>query len=97
MSKTGATGLPNCKSGSTVLAERKRNRIRAEHGKPSREDIWQAATLLIGVYGRDAAAYADDRRSERQEHGDLTAARTWHLIVSEIEQLMGTAPSHALH
>jgi hypothetical protein len=41
--------------------------------------------------------YADSRRIERQDNGDLTAARTWHLIVSEIEHLMGNAPTHALH
>ncbi len=61
------------------------------------DDIWQAATLLIGVYGRDAMTYADDRRSERQEHGDLDAARTWNLIAFEIEQLMHTAPAVNLH
>jgi len=79
------------------LAERRRTRAPSDGGAPSREDIWQAATLLIGVYGREAAAYADGRRSERQEYGDHTAARTWHLIASEIEHLLGTAPAHALH
>jgi hypothetical protein len=79
------------------LAERRRTRTPANGSAPSREDIWQAATLLIGVYGREAAAYADDRRCEHQENGDHTAARTWHLIASEIEHLMGTAPAHALH
>jgi hypothetical protein len=53
--------------------------------------------LLIGVYGRDAVAYADHRRSERQEHGDLDAARTWNLITCEIEHLMSTAPAISLH
>ena len=79
------------------MAERKRFAPRNADNPPSRGDIWQAATLLIGVYGREAAAYADGRRSERQEYGDHTAARTWHLIASEIEHLMGTAPAHALH
>ncbi len=79
------------------MAERRRRKVRSGCGEPSSDDIWQAATLLIGVYGRDAAAYADHRRSERQEHGDLNAARTWNLIASEIEQLMVTAPSFHLH
>ncbi len=61
------------------------------------DDIWQAATLLIGVYGRDAVTYADHRRGERRELGDLDAARTWNLIACEIEHLMGTAPAVNLH
>jgi hypothetical protein len=53
--------------------------------------------LLVGVYGRDAVEYADDRRSERQEHGDAAAAQTWHLIISQIEHLLQTAPTSHLH
>lgn len=64
---------------------------------PSRDDIWQAATLLVGVYGRDAVEYADIRRSERQELGDTEAARTWHLIISQIEHLLQNAPAATLH
>ena len=79
------------------MAERRRQIPRPECAGPSSNDIWQAATLLIGVYGRDAVAYADHRRSERQEHGDLVAAQTWNLIVAEIEQLMRIAPTSHLH
>jgi hypothetical protein len=79
------------------LAERKQNISRAGGDMPSHDDIWQAATLLIGVYGREAVEYADYRRSERQEHGDLVAAQTWNLIVSEIEQLMQSARPTHLH
>ncbi len=61
------------------------------------DDIWQAATLLIGVYGRDAVMYADHRRGERQELGDLDAAGTWNLIACEIEHLMRTGPAVNLH
>ncbi len=64
---------------------------------PSRDDIWQAATLLIGVYGRDAMEYADVRRSEQHENGDMAAARTWHLIISQIEHLLQGAPATHLH
>ncbi len=79
------------------MAERRRHKVRPEYGGPSSDDIWQAATLLIGVYGRDAVTYADHRRSERRELGDLDAARTWNLIACEIEHLMGTAPADNLH
>ncbi len=91
------TGPPNCKSGWIVLAERRRHKVRPECEGPSSDDIWQAATLLIGVYGRDAVTYADHRRSERRELGDLDAARTWNLIACEIEHLMRTAPAVNLH
>ena len=69
----------------------------AEASGPSRDDIWQAATLLIGVYGREAAAYADERRNERQDNGDQVAAETWTLIVAQIEQLLQIAPRSQLH
>jgi len=79
------------------LAERRRKIVRPEGHGPSNDDIWQAATLLIGVYGREAMAYADLRRCEQQDHGDWDAARTWNLIASEIEQLMQRAPAVQLH
>ena len=64
---------------------------------PEQHDIWQAASLLIGVYGRDAVEYAHGRRSERQESGDLEAARTWYLIGAHIEDLLRGAPTARLH
>ena len=79
------------------MAERKRQVPCGDGAVPSRDDIWQAATLLIGVYGREAMEYADGRRSERQESGDATAAQTWNLIVSEIEHLLQDAPAGSLH
>ncbi len=79
------------------MAERRRHIVRPECEEPSGDDIWQAATLLVGVYGRDAMEYADGRRSERQEHGDMTAAQTWHLIISQIEHLLQGAPAAYLH
>ena len=66
-------------------AERRRHKVRPECWGPSSDDIWQTATLLIGVYGRDAVTYADHRRSERRGPGDLEAARTWNLIAFEAE------------
>ena len=80
------------------MAERKRkNEERPAPAAPSRADVWQAATLLLGVYGRDAVEYADFRRCERQELGDAAAAQTWHLISSQIEQLLKGAPATHLH
>ena len=79
------------------MAERRRNFERSEDRGPSNDDIWQAATLLIGVYGRDAVTYADHRRSERESIGDADAAQTWNLIASEIEQLMRLASTDRLH
>ena len=79
------------------MAERRRHDVRPESEKPSRDDIWQAATLLIGVYGRDAMIYANHRRSEQEEIGDSDAARTWHLIISQIEHLLQSAPAVSLH
>ena len=79
------------------MAERKRNIGRAGGDMPSYDDIWQAATLLIGVYGRDAMEYADGCRSEQHENGDMAAAQTWHLIISQIEHLLRGAPATHLH
>jgi len=79
------------------LAERKRHTARNTDIPPSCGDIWQAATLLIGVYGRDAMEYADSRRSERQDNGDLAAAQTWNRIASQIAHLLQGAPAGNLH
>jgi hypothetical protein len=68
-----------------------------ERPVPSGDDILQAATLLIGVYGRDAAAYADGRRSEVETCGDAVATRTWQSIVTQIEHLLQSAPVTQLH
>ena len=64
---------------------------------PSNEDIWQAASLLIGVYGNEAADYANSRGRALRRTGDLTAAGTWDLIASQIERLLRTAPAARLH
>lgn len=79
------------------MAERKPNLRYGKNEAPSRDDVWQAATLLIGVYGRDAMEYADSRRSERQESGDVAAAQTWNLIATQIEHLLQVAPTTHLH
>ncbi len=79
------------------MAEQQGKMAESAATAPSRDDIWQAATLLVGVYGREAVEYADHRRSERQELGDEAAAQTWNLIVSQIEYLLAGAPATHLH
>lgn len=79
------------------MAERKHHRGGPASALPSRDDIWQAATLLIGVYGREAMEYADTRRTEQQACGDSAGAETWTLIVSQIEHLLRDAPAARLH
>ena len=55
-------------------------------------DAWQAASLLVGLYGESAAEYANARRRRVQQNGDLVATRTWDLIVSEVKRLVKAAP-----
>ncbi len=57
-------------------------------------DAWQAASLLVGLYGPKAADYANGRRERVRQNGDLVAARTWDLIVSQVEHLLHGAPSY---
>lgn len=64
---------------------------------PASYDAWQAASLLVGLYGPNAARYADDRRAQVQQTGDWVATKTWDLIVSEIERLLRTAPAGPLN
>ena len=68
-----------------------------ERPVPSGDDILQAATPLVGVYGRDAATYADGRRSEVENCGDAVATRTWESIVTQIEHLLRITPVTQLH
>ncbi len=68
-----------------------------ERPVPSGDDILQAAMLLIGVYGRDAATYADGRHSEVENCGDAVATGTWESIVTQIEHLLRSTPVTQLH
>ncbi len=60
--------------------------------KTTTYDAWQSASLLVGLYGTNAADYANDRRRRVRQSGDWVATRTWDLIVSEIEHLLRAAP-----
>ena len=79
------------------MAERRGSIGQPRAGSPASDDIWQAATLLIGVYGRDAASYADSQRVVQEDLGDFDGAHTWTLIASEIDQLIRAAPRDQLH
>ena len=73
------------------------NGLAAELPEPQRQptnyDAFQAAALLVGLYGADATDYAEDRQARVRENGDWAATRTWDLIASEIERLLRAAPS----
>ena len=60
--------------------------------QPKDYDAWQAASLLVGLYGDSATDYANGRRTRERQSGDWTAMRTWDLILSEIERLLSAAP-----
>jgi hypothetical protein len=62
--------------------------------KSTTYDAWQAASLLVGLYGPKAVDYANGRRERVRRNGDLAAARTWDLIVSQVEHLLHGAPSY---
>ncbi len=65
--------------------------------QPSNADIWQAASLLIGVYGRQAADYARQRRDRLADGEDGPGAMVWELILSRIEGLVLCAPPRNLN
>ena len=60
-------------------------------------DAWQAASLLVGLYGIDAVDYADARKAQMHDDGDLAGAQTWELIVVQINRLLRTAPNVRLN
>lgn len=60
--------------------------------QPSTYDVWQAASLLIGLYGTEAVDYAAQRRKDLDDRGDRTGATTWGLILSQIERVLRAAP-----
>ncbi len=65
--------------------------------KTSTYDIWQAASLLVGLYGEEAAIYASARGKHHHLEGDLTGAATWGLIATEIAGLLQEAPLALTH
>jgi len=51
-------------------------------------DAWQAASLLVGLFGSDASAYAADKSARCLATDDLAGATTWSLIESQIDLLL---------
>ncbi len=62
----------------------------------TRYDVWQAASLLIGLYGHQALGYAITRRDALRTEGDVAGSETWDLIrfkIEEMEDLHGKLPN----
>ncbi len=53
----------------------------------TRHDVWQAASLLIGLYGLQALGYAITRRDTLRAEGDVAGSETWNLIRFKIEEM----------
>lgn len=51
-------------------------------------DAWQAASLLIGLFGSDASNYAAEKMASCMATRDLVGATTWNLIASQIDLLL---------
>ena len=64
---------------------------------PSNLDIWQAASLLIGVYGGKAGDYAGEQRDRLDDLGDRSGAMVWQRIQARIEALLDYAPLRTLN
>ena len=60
--------------------------------RPTSYDVWQAASLLVGLLGADAVSYVGGRHSAANETDDPDVAKTWQRISCEVEQLLRTAP-----
>ena len=59
---------------------------------PKPYDVWQAASLLVGLYGDEAIGYAVTRRHRHQVERDQTGKETWQLIEFQIKHLIGKSP-----
>ena len=64
---------------------------------PSHHDIWQAAALLVGVYGSQAVDYATERETKLRQEKDFAGTKTWGRIVDQIVSLLHAAPTSPLH
>lgn len=60
--------------------------------RPTSFDVWQAASLLIGLLGADAVPYVGGRYSATSETDEPDVAKTWQRISCEVEHLLSTAP-----
>jgi hypothetical protein len=53
-------------------------------------DAWQAAALLVGLFGNDASSYAAAKMARCLTARDKAEATTWSLISSQIDLLLTT-------
>lgn len=51
-------------------------------------DVWQAASLLVGLFGSEASEYAANKTTRCLATHDLAGAATWSLIESQIDLLL---------
>ena len=58
--------------------------------------VWQVASMLVLVYGCDAAFEAGSRADELVERGDPDGAVRWLRIVEAVEELQRTEPAGEL-
>jgi len=65
--------------------------------QPSSDDVFQAAALLVGVFGHKATGYAAEQRNRLDLCGDGPGAMVWELILSRIEVLLHHAPPRNLN
>jgi hypothetical protein len=55
---------------------------------PKAQAAWQAASLLVGLFGREAGDYAAEKLLRCLAANDLDGATTWSLIESQIDLLL---------
>lgn len=65
--------------------------------QPSSDDIFQAAALLVGVYGPQAVDHAVQQKDHLDGRGDQPGVMVWELILSRIEVLLHYAPPRNLN
>lgn len=59
-------------------------------GTHMHHDAWQAASLLVGLFGIDAGSYAAEKLAVCLAARDLAGATTWSLISSQIDLLLSS-------
>jgi hypothetical protein len=61
-------------------------------------DVWQAAVLLMRLYGDKALLEAAQRADQLFDDGDVAGCETWHRILDAIERLQAKpAEGEAVH
>ena len=63
---------------------------------PEETDIWQAASLLVGLYGSKALDVAAERLSELEEE-ESTDRQVWDRIIVKVNELLCSGPALQRH